>query len=485
MSEQNTQINVRLINKYDTEENWKTLAGDYVAPAGELIISAPSENSKIARIRVGDGDRNISELPIINANANWTQSDPTAPNYIIGKPPVEIVREDNGNVRGIKVEEAGYLEAVDSTFTGKVTAASLDAKKIEVFEEGLSGKSTIEPTRIVQQGSENKTVSIENGEIDLLSENEGTETKITSSGINMSTENKSLSVTLDDLLIVSESASSHVEAGSVTVSSSSSYTTIDSEQVVSPKVLTLDDSSTTKSVSHYTNSTPTLVAIGGIPAGTTFENKHINDLLTDLLYPYVSPSNIVLSNVDEWTAGVYKNKTLIIPRYFKLEYKEKSRKIISVEVFHEDSKLVTISDENALVSPVEIDIGADYAVEYNNYNTYFVAKINDGVKTYTSNKLNYVFTDPIFIGTVTSDGTVVSSVEQLETSRTITRAFTTDNTAPFIQYPKSWGTMDKIVDPNGFSQTWKQSEVTINDVNYYQYVGDVSTAVNVLYTFTI
>lgn len=41
---------------------------------------------------------------------------------------------------------------------------------------------------------------------------------------------------------------------------------------------------------EYTNPTPTPSALGGIVAGTTFTNKPITALLTDLLYPYQAPA---------------------------------------------------------------------------------------------------------------------------------------------------------------------------------------------------
>ena len=39
----------------------------------------------------------------------------------------------------------------------------------------------------------------------------------------------------------------------------------------------------------YTNDMPTVNAIGGIAAGSTFDNMPVNEVLTKLLYPYVAP----------------------------------------------------------------------------------------------------------------------------------------------------------------------------------------------------
>lgn len=38
----------------------------------------------------------------------------------------------------------------------------------------------------------------------------------------------------------------------------------------------------------YTNSNPTTMTVGGIPAGTTFDNESLSDIIESLLYPYVA-----------------------------------------------------------------------------------------------------------------------------------------------------------------------------------------------------
>lgn len=40
----------------------------------------------------------------------------------------------------------------------------------------------------------------------------------------------------------------------------------------------------------YTNTTPTPIAVGGIPAGSTFSNKTMQEMWNMLLYPYVPPT---------------------------------------------------------------------------------------------------------------------------------------------------------------------------------------------------
>lgn len=44
------------------------------------------------------------------------------------------------------------------------------------------------------------------------------------------------------------------------------------------------------SLTTYSNSTPTVSALGGVDVGTTFDNMPITDVLTKILYPYIAPT---------------------------------------------------------------------------------------------------------------------------------------------------------------------------------------------------
>ena len=77
----------------------------------------------------------------------------------------------------------------------------------------------------------------------------------------------------------------------------------------------------------YTNDMPTVNAIGGIAAGTTFENMPVNEVLTKLLYPYVAPSVSASStpNGDNFEKGNNQTVTAITANITK-----KSEKITKV-----------------------------------------------------------------------------------------------------------------------------------------------------------
>lgn len=61
-----TTLQTRVMNKHDTEANWEVLGDSFTPFAGEIIIYDPDENYTFPRIKIGDGEKNISELPFIN-----------------------------------------------------------------------------------------------------------------------------------------------------------------------------------------------------------------------------------------------------------------------------------------------------------------------------------------------------------------------------------------------------------------------------------
>lgn len=70
----------------------------------------------------------------------------------------------------------------------------------------------------------------------------------------------------------------------------------------------------------YTNSNPTTMTVGGIPAGTTFDNESLSDIIESLLYPYVafnfsSFTTTAASGTFEY--GTAKSITAVKPTYTK------------------------------------------------------------------------------------------------------------------------------------------------------------------------
>ena len=64
MSEK-TISNVRVINKHDIEENWLKATG-FTPKQGELIIYDIDDNYDYERVKIGDGEHNVNDLPFVN-----------------------------------------------------------------------------------------------------------------------------------------------------------------------------------------------------------------------------------------------------------------------------------------------------------------------------------------------------------------------------------------------------------------------------------
>lgn len=361
MAEQNKQINVRLINKYDTENNWKSNASEYIAPAGELIISSPTKQHNYPTIRVGDSTNVIADLPIINSQPRWKQEDSSASDFIVDKPPITELEDG----KGIKVGGEGHVEA-----------------------------------KVVQSDS--------------------------------------FEVTSGD---------------------------------------------TTKCISHYTNTTPMPTAVGGLAAGTTFENKNLAELLDELLYPYVAPTNIVLSMTlsPEDSDKIYKRgRDRVTVSDVNLSYNKKSNDITNAELHITSTQGTYIIEGELSNSGVNFPLTIDQQSYVSDVS--FKGTIYDGVSSYNSNEIKLYFVDPVYFG-VAANEEFTQVEERICRKGTLTSTFTTDNSAPVIRYPKEYGELSKIIDPNNFSQAWDKTETSIEDVEYYQYIGSVSTAANVKYTF--
>ena len=63
MAEKNF-LNSRIINKHDSAENWAKATG-FTPMAGELIVYDVDSTHTYERIKVGDGIRNVNDLPFI------------------------------------------------------------------------------------------------------------------------------------------------------------------------------------------------------------------------------------------------------------------------------------------------------------------------------------------------------------------------------------------------------------------------------------
>ena len=234
----------------------------------------------------------------------------------------------------------------------------------------------------------------------------------------------------------------------------------------------------------YTNDMPTVNSIGGIAAGTTFDNMPVNEVLTKLLYPYVAPQVGANSNPNGGTFE--KGNTQTVTR-ITANVTKKSEKISKVEFLDGGTVLETKAGAE-VQNGGSISITTDIAV---NSNKNFQVKVTDAAnKVYTANTGNFNFVYPYYMGVCAENATIDEALvkrltKKVEGKGNKSHAFTCDFQRMVFAYPKSHGRLRQIIDPNNFdvTGTFGVHEVNITGLDgtaqaYYVYVNSASTVSN-------
>lgn len=238
----------------------------------------------------------------------------------------------------------------------------------------------------------------------------------------------------------------------------------------------------------YTNSEPLLSNVGGILASNHkqgFTNVPITDLITELLYPYTEP--VINSFSLNPAAGAKEKNVPLVVNSATVKVTKKSKAIESVSLYKGNTLIATKTDTiSSSGTTLTFTIGETLDGSTNTSYTVKVTEAGEGAKTIASSAQTYSFVYPYFYGVVENGATIDSDMfssftQTIRSKGSHTYSYTTNNTCPVIAYPKSYGTLKSIIDPNNFTQTWASSTVkvnnggTISDVDYYVYVGGPAT----------
>ena len=91
-------LKTRIQNKHDIEANW-IKATNFIPKIGELIVYDVDENFDYVRVKIGDGVKNINELPFIDEHlqepvqSDWNEIEQTSLAYIKNKPEIATDEE--------------------------------------------------------------------------------------------------------------------------------------------------------------------------------------------------------------------------------------------------------------------------------------------------------------------------------------------------------------------------------------------------------
>ena len=237
----------------------------------------------------------------------------------------------------------------------------------------------------------------------------------------------------------------------------------------------------------YTNSEPLLQNVGGILASnhsTGFDKVPINDIITELLYPY-TPAVINLFTLDPGVDTKEMNVALTVNKA-TVRVTKKSKAIESVDLFKGETLLQTKTD-NILAQGTTLIFNINETLDGSTDTSYQIKVTESGGTVIFSAKQTYDFVYPYFYGVVdkgvTVDSNTILNFEKVVRSKgDHSRSYTTNNQCPVIAYPTTYGPLKSIIDPQGYQQEWTRSTVTVNNdttiknIDYYVYVGSAATA---------
>lgn len=249
------------------------------------------------------------------------------------------------------------------------------------------------------------------------------------------------------------------------------------------------------SLTTYSNSTPTVNALGGVEANTTFDNMPITDVLTKILYPYVAP--VIGTTTSSPNGGVFENGSTQTITSVTSSVTKKSASISKVELLQGSTVLKTHS---AIPNGGNISFaGLSVAINKDTSNKNLTVKVTDSEnKSYTKNTGTFSFVYPYYYGAIGANTTISETViegltKKIESKGSKAWTFTLSNQKAVFAYPKSYGALKSIIDANNFTVTdaFTRSELSIIGLDgtaqtYYVYVSNgASTLSDFKYTFNI
>lgn len=237
--------------------------------------------------------------------------------------------------------------------------------------------------------------------------------------------------------------------------------------------------------SRYNKNIPTYVEHGGIPIGTTFNNKTLQEMFDMILYPYVSPT-VSAQVVTPGNGGTYEIGTLVSVTKIRVNATIKSNNLTKIDIVEGSNIIATKTD--GVSKGGTFDFVLNIAVRTNKY---FTAKVYDDTGAVVSkNTGTFTFVHPIYHGSLSTDKTptqeeIKALTKHIESKGTKTYSFTANNQRFVFAYPKSYGTLSAIYDQNNFNVTSTFTIYTVpiqcldgSTVDYYVYVSDKSTVTN-------
>lgn len=232
----------------------------------------------------------------------------------------------------------------------------------------------------------------------------------------------------------------------------------------------------------YNNATPTTSALGGIPKGTTFDNKPIKEILDDLLYPYVAFSASMSTSPN---GGTYEKGTTQNVSTATVSITLGSKQITSIKVL-DSSNNVLAEKTSGITTSNSFTLNKSVTS-----NTNFKAIVTDGTTSKTVTSGTFTFVSPYYYGAINDGVTLTETLikgltKSVSSKGTKTFTITMNQQKAVVAYPASYGNLTKILDENSFNvtDTFVKNTLTIDNVSYYVYVLNTPATSTMKYTFS-
>lgn len=238
----------------------------------------------------------------------------------------------------------------------------------------------------------------------------------------------------------------------------------------------------------------TVSSLGGIPAGADLNGLSIQQVLTQLLYPYIKP-NISASLTYSPSKSIYEYGDTILITKINANVTKKSENIASVTFYQNGSVINTILENCANGGSFSYTFSSPVNITSNISNSYFKVVASDSTSDVTANTSSFTFVYPYYYGVINDNATITESLIKSLTKQVVAKGNKTYTYNPNFQkmviaYPKAYGALKSILDPNGFEQmasfTMQELNIVCADSTtqaYYVYYNGSSTNTNFNMTF--
>ena len=241
----------------------------------------------------------------------------------------------------------------------------------------------------------------------------------------------------------------------------------------------------------FTTTELTVDTLGGIKAGSDLNGLTVKEILNKLLYPYIAPTISVQGTPN---GGVFEKGDIQTITNVKVIITKKSEKIAKIEIL-QGSNVLAVQEDTSIAEGGTFNYSVNVPV--NSVDVQLTGKVTDVTGTVRQSKTaSFSFVYPYYIGVCGENDTVNEELikgleKRIETKGTKNISYKTVQQKMIFAYPKSYGIIKRILDPNSFdvTDTFIRTEIKITGLDgtsqsYYVYVNNASTVSGFTMTFS-